>query len=80
MPCVYSLTRTPFQLLLSHWNSGTLQTIVLWVCAMVSHRFNEHPLSWLMKLSIQIWLVGTVVTDGIITISMLYFVSLRHLR
>ena len=39
-------------------------------------RFNKHPLSRLMKMSLQIWLAGSVVTDGIITISMLYLVSL----
>ena len=76
MPCLLSLTRTHFQLLLSHWNLGSGQTIALWVSAMVGHRFNQHSLSRLMKLSIQIWLVGTVVTDSIVTISMLYFVSL----
>ena len=49
---------------------------VLWVSAIVGHRFNRHPLSRLMKMSLQIWLVGSVITDGIITISMLYLVSL----
>ena len=48
----------------------------MWVCAIVGHRSNKHPLSRLMNMSLQIWLVGSVVTDGIITISMLSLVSL----
>ena len=51
-------------------------SLVMWVCAIVGHRSNKHPLSRLMNMSLQIWLVGSVVTDGIITISMLSLVSL----
>ena len=32
-----------------------------------------------MKMSLQIWLIGSVVTDGLITFSMLYLVSSWHL-
>ena len=70
MPCLFSLTRTPFQLLSQEDHH------VVWVCTMVGYRLNEHPLSWLMKMSLQIWLAGSAITDGIITISMLYLVSL----
>jgi hypothetical protein len=45
----------------------------------VNHSVGEYLLSPLTKISLQIWLVGSVVTDGIITVSMLYLVSLRHL-
>ncbi|KAN0135107.1 hypothetical protein V8E53_006998 [Lactarius tabidus] len=47
----------------------------LWICTLESHCSTSIPYPRLMNMSLQIWLVASVVTDGIITISMLYLLK-----
>ena len=57
---------------------GGHQPLIFDICTIVSHWASEYP-PQVLKMSLQFWLAGSVITDGIITLSMLYLVSSRHL-